>query len=237
VFFTSDNGPWLEEGVHGGSAGLLRGGKAQNWEGGIRVPGVVWGPGLGVRAGRVSRALASTMDIVPTVAEYVGAPAVATLSGRLLDGRSLRSVLVGDEKDVVSASSRVLFHYCGFTLHAMRYGPYKAYFHTPRYTDPLTSTCNHGPGEDVHVCGCIAGLTSAHWPPLMYDLDADPSERTPMDPVSHAAYASTLATILRERALHERTLVTPRSQIATPAIPALQPCCNSPACRCTEPVA
>ena len=39
VIFTSDNGPWLIFGAHGGSAGLLREGKGSTWEGGMRVPG------------------------------------------------------------------------------------------------------------------------------------------------------------------------------------------------------
>lgn len=40
MWFTSDNGPWLTQGLDGGSAGLLREGKQTTWEGGVRVPGV-----------------------------------------------------------------------------------------------------------------------------------------------------------------------------------------------------
>ena len=197
------------------------------------MPGIAWGPGVGVRADHVSHALVSSMDIFPTVADYADIPLP---DHRRLDGQSIRGVLTGAEDDAATAGSRVLYHYCGFVLHAMRYGPYKAYFHTPRYTDPATSTCNHGPGDDIHLCGCIAGLTTEHWPPLMYDVDADPSERTPMDPLAHAMYAPVLAVILRERARHEQTLEAVRSHIATPAIDFLQPCCNPPECRCSEAV-
>ena len=35
VIFTSDNGPWLSYGNHGGSAGGLREGKGTVWEGGV----------------------------------------------------------------------------------------------------------------------------------------------------------------------------------------------------------
>ncbi len=45
VLYTSDNGPWLEYGIDGGSAGPLRGGKSSVYEGGMRVPGIVRWPG------------------------------------------------------------------------------------------------------------------------------------------------------------------------------------------------
>lgn len=41
VFFLSDNGPWSEQLLNGGSAGLFTGGKGSTWEGGIRGPAVV----------------------------------------------------------------------------------------------------------------------------------------------------------------------------------------------------
>src|SRR5690606_26146078 len=44
VIFTSDNGPWLSYGGHGGSAGPLREGKGTVWEGGVRVPFVARWP-------------------------------------------------------------------------------------------------------------------------------------------------------------------------------------------------
>ena len=50
IFFTSDNGPFLERGERGGYQGgvrgevgdwvRLKGGKGQTWEGGVRVPGL-----------------------------------------------------------------------------------------------------------------------------------------------------------------------------------------------------
>ena len=54
VLFTSDNGPWLIKNKnladghlkrdHGGSAGPLRSGKVSSFEGGLRVPTILWGP-------------------------------------------------------------------------------------------------------------------------------------------------------------------------------------------------
>ena len=45
ILFTSDNGPWLPFGDHGGSAGPLREGKGTTWEGGVRTPAIFWWPG------------------------------------------------------------------------------------------------------------------------------------------------------------------------------------------------
>lgn len=83
VFFTSDNGPWLSFDTHGGSAGLLRGGKGMTWEGGMRVPGIAWWPGT-VPAGRLNREIASTMDLLPTALALAGGH---LLANRALDGR------------------------------------------------------------------------------------------------------------------------------------------------------
>ncbi|MHC4148093.1 MAG: sulfatase-like hydrolase/transferase, partial [Planctomycetota bacterium] len=45
VIFTSDNGPWLAYGDHGGLAGPLREGKGTTWEGGMREPCIMRWPG------------------------------------------------------------------------------------------------------------------------------------------------------------------------------------------------
>src|SRR5206468_4624480 len=65
VFFTSDNGPWLIQGLAGGSAGLLREGKGSTWEGGMREPGIAWWPGK-IKPGGVTRELACSMDLFNT---------------------------------------------------------------------------------------------------------------------------------------------------------------------------
>ena len=72
MIFTSDNGPWLIFGAHGGSAGLLRGGKGSTWEGGMRVPGIAWWPGK-IRPGSVEMGMACTMDVFTTAVRLAGA--------------------------------------------------------------------------------------------------------------------------------------------------------------------
>lgn len=44
VFFASDNGPWIIKHLKGGSSGLFRDGKGSTWEGGMRVPGIIYWP-------------------------------------------------------------------------------------------------------------------------------------------------------------------------------------------------
>jgi len=67
VVFMSDNGPWLPFKANGGSAGLLRGGKGSNWEGGQRVPFIAKWPAR-IAKGHVCREVATTMDLLPTLA-------------------------------------------------------------------------------------------------------------------------------------------------------------------------
>ncbi len=66
VIFTSDNGPWLSYGNHGGSTGGLREGKGTTFEGGQRVPFIARMTGK-IPAGIVSDQFMSALDIAPTV--------------------------------------------------------------------------------------------------------------------------------------------------------------------------
>jgi arylsulfatase A-like enzyme len=76
VVFTSDNGPEnltypvLKEHGHA-SQGLLRGAKRMLWEGGHRVPYLVWGPGR-VPKGQIEKEVVCHTDIMATVASIVG---------------------------------------------------------------------------------------------------------------------------------------------------------------------
>lgn len=73
IFFSSDNGPETHRSKYSrGSAWPLKGMKTQLWEGGIRVPCLLRWPGK-VRAGSVSDAIGSTLDVFPTIAAAAGA--------------------------------------------------------------------------------------------------------------------------------------------------------------------
>jgi len=89
VVFTSDNGP---AGRLGGSAGPLRGRKLTIWEGGMRVPCVIWGPGR-IAAGVVCSELATTMDLYPTWARMAGATLPPDTA---IDGKDIAPLLTGE---------------------------------------------------------------------------------------------------------------------------------------------
>lgn len=103
VFFTNDNGAvtpesytgknmkWFwPDGTHGSNF-PLRGGKQATFEGGVRVPGIFYWPGV-VLPGKVENTPAIITDILPTVLDYLNIPLPA---GRVYDGRTLRPVLEG----------------------------------------------------------------------------------------------------------------------------------------------
>ena len=70
VIFTSDNGS--RAAGEGGSNAPLRGEKGTTWEGGMRVPCIVRWPGR-IAQGTVCTALATSMDLLPTLAALAGA--------------------------------------------------------------------------------------------------------------------------------------------------------------------
>ncbi|MEM9015395.1 MAG: sulfatase [Verrucomicrobiota bacterium] len=91
LIFTSDNGGF----ARATDNSPLRANKGSHYEGGIRVPMIVSGPGI--RSGVVSNEPVITNDLYPTILEFVGHPAIPlqhldgiSLAGHLEDGRELR---------------------------------------------------------------------------------------------------------------------------------------------------
>jgi arylsulfatase A len=103
VIFTSDNGPWLVKGKHGGSAKPLRAGKGSSYEGGHRVPCIMRWPAK-IPAGTVSSEVATTMDVMPTFAAITGAQIPADVRCQP-DGHNIVSLMTGgtDEKSPYEA--------------------------------------------------------------------------------------------------------------------------------------
>lgn len=148
VVFTSDNGPWLIFNEHGGSAGLLSGGKGGTYEGGMREPAIFWFPGT-IKP-EVVMELGTTMDLLPTFCQLAN---VELPSDRMYDGYDLSPVLSGTGK----SPRDVVYYYRGTQVYAIRKGEFKAHFITqPEY----------GSNEKT-----------VHEIPLLYNLNIDPSEK------------------------------------------------------------
>lgn len=156
VLFTSDNGPWLIKnknhadghlpGDHGGSAGPLRSGKVSTFEGGVRVPTILWAPGR-VPAGTSCDSIASTMDVMPTFAALAGAEVPAD---RVIDGEDIRHLFHGEFAK--ANPDKAYFYYLRVHLQAVRQGRWK--LHLPREKEPIGaapfSRNNHiGPADRV----------------------------------------------------------------------------------------
>lgn len=122
VIFTTDNGPWLSYGDHAGSALPLREGKGTMWEGGCRVPTLMWWPGQ-IPAGTTCDELASTIDILPTVAHLIG----AELPDHKLDGKDIRSLMLAEE-GAQSPHEYFYHYYGGGQLQAIRDRQWKLHF-------------------------------------------------------------------------------------------------------------
>ncbi len=120
VVFTSDNGPWLIFNEQGGSSGSLFGGKGTSYEGGVRVPTIIWGPGR-VAPGTVSK-IGSTLDLLPTFCKLSH---TTVPDDRVYDGYDLSAVIRGKEENPRDE----MFYYHGDRLFAVRKGDYKLYFY------------------------------------------------------------------------------------------------------------
>lgn len=113
VVFSSDNGPWWE-----GSAGGLKGRKAEQYEGGFRVPFLAKWAGR-IKTGTVTDTPATAVNIYPTFAALAGVrvdPAVR------LDGRDMSRLLLGQTNE---CPNDVFLFFYRERLHAARMGRWK----------------------------------------------------------------------------------------------------------------
>ena len=174
VLFTSDNGPWLIKNKnladghlksdHGGSAGPLRSGKVSSFEGGLRVPTILWGPDR-VPAGATCDKIASTLDVLPTLAALSGAKVP---DDRVIDGENITHLFHG-EFDKANAD-KAFFYYLRVHLQAVRQGQWK--LHLPRKKEPVGAAPF---ARNAHIAPADRiGFKK----PFLVDLDRDIGETT-----------------------------------------------------------
>ena len=147
VIFTSDNGPWGWANVDGGSSGLLKGNKGSVYEGGYRVPAIAWMPGT-IKKGTVSTALASTLDLYPTLIAMAGNE---ISNQEELDGLNIKNTFVNNEP-----VRHDIHYYRQDTLIGIRHKEWKMYIKDPNpWNDDLTE-------KDM---------------PVLFNIEHDPSEK------------------------------------------------------------
>jgi uncharacterized sulfatase len=92
VLICSDNGPELGA----GRAGYLKGYKTHLYEGGIRSPLIIWGPGLlaeGIAGTRNESSVFAAIDLVPSLLQLAGTDARDVVA---YDGEDLLGTLLGE---------------------------------------------------------------------------------------------------------------------------------------------
>ena len=118
VIFTSDNGPWLSFGSHGGSALPLRAGKGTTFEGGQRVPCVFWAPGK-IEEDSQYDDLVSSMDLMPTLAAMARSE---IKSEKKIDGIDVSKVLFNGGE---SPRNEFVYYSARGNLEGIRRGAWK----------------------------------------------------------------------------------------------------------------
>lgn len=162
LIVTSDNGPWINYGNHAGSTGGLREGKGTSFEGGQKVPCLMVWKGV-IPGGTICNNLASSIDILPTIAAISG----AELSGRKIDGVNIYELMKGDFSQ--NPRDHFLYYYRKNSLEAIRKGNWKLVLpHHSRTYEGFKPGSDGMPGQVNENHFVEGGL---------YDLRRDPGER------------------------------------------------------------
>jgi arylsulfatase A len=158
VMFSSDNGPWFQ-----GSPGKLRGRKTTTYEGGVREPFIARWPGH-IPAARTSDAVASMLDIFPTVTRQIG----GTLPAKPLDGIDIWPILTGEKKSI---DRDALLYFDDWNLQCARWNNWK--LHVARHNSSTYSAAPAG-GRHNYILP----------QPELYNLRDDPQESYDVAPAN-----------------------------------------------------
>ncbi|GAA5224898.1 sulfatase family protein [Membranihabitans marinus] len=133
LIFTSDNGSPMGkdmEGVERGTNRPLHGRGYTTAEGGFRVPCIMWWPGR-VPASTVCQEMVTTMDLLPTFAQYAN---VSLPEGVKIDGHPINDLIDGQYGTKTPYTA--FYYYDQHQLQAVRSGPWKLFV-------PLQEFRNH----------------------------------------------------------------------------------------------
>jgi len=217
VFFISDHGPHSEYCEEGGDANIFQGGKSLAWEGGHRIPYIVYWPGM-VKPG-ISNEIVTSMDVIATAADLAG---TSLPTDREYDGKSIKDVILNEGK----SPHESFFYYCKDTLMAVRVGQYKAHYRTQRVMtqSEYGKECDGGfPINDYFDCNeCDGDCVTIHETPLLFDLFKDPGEAYPLNVTD---YTSVMTCIENAVHVHNKMMVKGESLLDT-FDHSVTPCCD-----------
>lgn len=158
VFFTSDNGAnedtWPDEGFQ-----PWRGGKGTTWEGGVRVPGIAYWPGM-IAAGRTSDGLFDITDLFNTALSIAGETDRIS-DQRYIDGIDQTGFLLADNGE---SARQMVYLYSGTKLTAVRWMEYKVH---------LSVFLTQSPRQNIDE-SVLADVGTAPW---VFNLYTDPKEQ------------------------------------------------------------
>ncbi len=141
----------------------MREGKGTTFEGGVRVPCLMWWPGT-IPAGSVCHKPLMTIDILPTVAQLIG----AELPTRPIDGRDAGPLLLGSP-GARSPQETYFFYYHRNDLESLRSGRWK--LHLPHRFRSMEGRALGTGGTPGKYDG------NRHTGLELYDLTTDVGER------------------------------------------------------------
>jgi len=164
LIVTSDNGPWMPFGNHAGVTNGLRESKGSVWEGGVRVPCLMYYKNK-MKAGAKVNTPLMTIDLLPTLAFLTQ----SELPEKTFDGESIWGYLQVPNQ-MADPDRPLFFYYKTNELQAMRWKNWKLYFpHT------YISIEGQTPGMD----GARGKTTNVKMETLeLYDLSKDKAEKT-----------------------------------------------------------
>jgi len=169
VIYASDNG----RGPGRNKSQLIRGRKLSTYEGGIRVPCIAWGPGVGIRSEYESSEIVTAMDWYPTLATYAG---IRVPDSRVIDGRDLSLYLSGELDTIPSVIHDKSLNSDVPLRRSLDFaGEWNPLFTKEEYLNAFFYHGSHG---------ALAAVRSGTWklvlnPSLqLYDLSNDLGERT-----------------------------------------------------------
>lgn len=183
VFFVSDNGP-EEDSYPDSGFTPFKSGKGTTWEGGVRVPGIAYWPGM-IKAGRISDGLFDIMDLFNTSLALAGVENKIPTE-RYIDGVNQTSFLLADDGDTCR---QAVFSYNQADFSALRWDNFKAYFKVMQFDQPFSNIS----------MSTFSPIGVAPW---IFDIYRDPKERLTR---SNGDYEWIYGAVLQLQAAHAGT--------------------------------